>query len=52
MEEMISRMVAPFDFPVAYNFPIGHVDHNVPMICSSTVRLEVTTEFSKLLTIG
>ena len=52
MEEMISRMVAPFDFPVAYNVPIGHVDHNVPMICSSTVRLEVTTEFSKLLTIG
>ena len=52
MEEMISRMVAPFDFPVAYNFPIGHVDHNIPMICSSTVRLEVTTEFSKLLTIG
>lgn len=52
MEEMISRMVAPFDFPVAYNFPIGHVDHNVPMICSSTVRLEVTADSSTLLTIG
>lgn len=52
MEEMISRMVAPFGFPVAYGFPIGHVDHNVPMICSSTVRLDVTPDSSTLVTIG
>ncbi|MDE6431695.1 MAG: LD-carboxypeptidase [Duncaniella sp.] len=52
MEEMISRMVAPFGFPVAYGFPVGHVDHNVPMICSSTVRLDVTLNSSTLVTVG
>ncbi|MCM1076899.1 MAG: LD-carboxypeptidase [Bacteroides sp.] len=52
MEDMISNMVAPYDFPVAYGFPVGHVDHNVPMICSSTVRLKVTPDFSSLVTIG
>ncbi|MDE7475601.1 MAG: LD-carboxypeptidase [Duncaniella sp.] len=52
MEEMISRMVAPFGFPVAYGFPVGHVEHNVPMICSSTVRLDVTLNSSTLVTVG
>ena len=52
MEEMISRMVAPFGFPVAYGFPVGHVNHNVPMICSSTVRLDVTLNSSTLVTVG
>lgn len=52
MEEMISRMVEPYSFPVAFGFHVGHVDHNVPMICSSTVRLEVDRNFSKLVTIG
>lgn len=48
MEEMISEMVAPYDFPVCYGFPVGHVDHNVPMICSSIVRLEVSSNQSRL----
>ena len=52
MEDMISRMVEPYSFPVAFGFHVGHVDHNVPMICSSTVRLEVDSDFSKLVTIG
>lgn len=52
MEEMISRMVEPYGFPVAFGFHVGHVDHNVPMICSSTVRLEVDRDFTKLVTIG
>ena len=42
MEDMIARMVAPYDYPVAFGVPIGHVDHNIPMICSSTVTLTVT----------
>lgn len=48
MEDMISEMVAPYDFPVCYDFPVGHVDHNVPMLCSSTVRLEVTADSATL----
>ncbi len=43
MEEMIQRMVADYDYPVAYNIPIGHVDHNIPMVCGSTVKLDVTS---------
>lgn len=52
MEEMISRMVAGYDYPVAYNFPVGHVDHNLPMICSETVTLEVNPDFSLITPVG
>lgn len=52
MEEMIARMVADYDYPVAYNFPVGHVDHNVPLVCSSEVILEVTPDSSVIETIG
>lgn len=41
MEEMIAKMTSEFDYPVAFNFPVGHVDHNVPMVCSSRIRLTV-----------
>ncbi len=41
MEDMIETMVAGYGYPVAYNVPIGHVDHNIPMMCSSTVSLTV-----------
>lgn len=52
MEAMISRMVEPFGFPVAFGFPIGHVDHNIPMTCSSKVVLEVSSDKTLLSTIG
>ena len=42
MEQMIASMVAPYDFPVAFNVPIGHVDHNIPIPCSLTATLDVT----------
>lgn len=29
-------------FPVAFNFPVGHVTHNLPIIEGARVRLEVT----------
>lgn len=44
MEDMIQKMVEEYDYPVAYNFPIGHVDHNIPMLCSSTSTLTVTPQ--------
>lgn len=52
MEEMIARMVDGYDYPVVYDFPVGHVDHNVPMICSSVVSLDVTPDSAVLRTIG
>lgn len=42
MEQMISDMVAPYSYPVAFGAPIGHVDHNIPLIENSTVTLKVT----------
>ena len=44
MERMIARMVEPYDYPVAFGVPVGHVDHNIPMVCSSTVTLTVTPD--------
>lgn len=42
MEDMIARMVSPYGYPVAFGMPVGHVDHNIPLVCSSTVTLTVT----------
>ena len=42
MERMIADMVAPYGYPVAFNVPVGHVDHNVPVINSAIVSLDVS----------
>lgn len=42
METMISDMVSPYRYPVAFNVPIGHVSHNIPVIESSQATLKVT----------
>lgn len=50
MEDMIHAMVAPYSYPVAFNAPIGHVDHNIPVIEGARVTLKVTsTEFNHLI---
>ncbi len=42
MQEMIENMVSDYDFPVAYNMPIGHIDHNLPIIEGAEVELSIT----------
>ncbi|WKT00770.1 LD-carboxypeptidase [Gallibacterium salpingitidis] len=42
MYSMIQRLVADYDYPVAYDFPIGHIDENVPLIEGATVKFAVT----------
>ena len=42
MEDMISEMVSPYTYPVAFDVPIGHVDHNIPIIENAYVTLKVT----------
>lgn len=42
MEDMIADMVAPYGYPVAFSAPIGHVDHNIPVIENARVTLKVT----------
>lgn len=48
MEQMVRRMMEPYDIPVAYDFPVGHVDENVPMLEGADVRLEVTGDGTTL----
>lgn len=43
MNDMVADMVAPYKFPVAFNVPIGHVRHNVPVVEGAQVTLKVTT---------
>ena len=42
METMIRDAVRDYDFPVAFGAPIGHVDHNIPLIESAKVTLKVS----------
>lgn len=42
MESMVRDMVAQYDYPVAYNVPVGHVEHNIPLIESAKVTLKVS----------
>lgn len=41
MEDMIRDAVAGFDFPVTFNFPVGHVDRNLPLVMSVPAELDV-----------
>lgn len=42
MYEMIRDMTSEYDYPVAFDAPIGHVDHNIPLIESAPVTLKVS----------
>lgn len=42
MYDMIRDMTDGYDYPVAFNAPIGHVDHNIPLIESAEVTLKVS----------
>lgn len=42
METMIADMVAEYGYPVSFGAPIGHVDHNVPLLNGAEATLTVT----------
>lgn len=48
MYDMVADMVRDYKIPVAYGFPIGHVDRNLPMIEGAEVELEVTKTSARL----
>lgn len=48
MYDMIEKMVADYDFPVAYNFPVGHVDYNLPILEGAQANLTVTKDKVRL----
>lgn len=47
--QLIAEAVADYDFPVCYNFPVGHVDRNLAMPLGRTVELRVDEAGGTLL---
>lgn len=48
MRQMLEQMVAPYGYPVAFDFPVGHVDRNLPLIEGATTTLAVTASGVRL----
>jgi len=47
--EMIADMVKPYGYPVCFNFPVGHVESNVPLICGCEIELTVENKGAELI---
>ena len=43
VEEVIWDIIREYDYPVCFNFPTGHIDHNLTMILGAEVILKVET---------
>lgn len=48
MYGMIRCMIEPYDFPVCFGFPIGHIDGNLPIIEGATATLNIAQYGVKL----
>ncbi len=44
IHELIYEAVKDYKFPVCFNFPVGHVEENLPLICGADVQLKVTEQ--------
>jgi len=49
-EQVIWEIVKEYDYPVCFNFPVGHIDDNRAMVIGSRVRLEVFDVNTKIHT--
>ncbi len=48
MNDMIADMIAPYDYPVVFDAPIGHVEHNIPIIENAEIDLSVPKDGTKI----
>lgn len=48
IEQIILDVCAPYDFPICFNFPAGHVSDNRALCFGKNVTLEITTHNSTL----
>lgn len=51
VEEIIYEHCSKYDFPIAFNFPIGHEMENRAVRCGQKMKLEVSKEMSILTSI-
>lgn len=42
--ESIKEATKQYDYPVAFNFPAGHVDNNLPLMLGADINLEVNDQ--------
>ncbi|MBP6230775.1 MAG: LD-carboxypeptidase [Paludibacteraceae bacterium] len=47
--EIIQQVVSLYDFPVCYDFPVGHVKENFPLLLGAQYALTISSESTKLL---
>lgn len=47
--EGIRRMAEPYDYPVLFDFPAGHVDRNLPLILNAPCKLVVREDGASFL---
>ena len=40
-EQIIQEIVKDYDYPVCYNFPVGHIDNNQAMIVGKKIQMEI-----------
>jgi muramoyltetrapeptide carboxypeptidase len=48
VREIIADSVSEYEYPVCFDFPVGHEGRNLPMICGATVSLDVSMEGVRL----
>ena len=46
--ELILDIVKQYNYPVCFNFPIGHEKKNHPIIMGANIKLEVTASYSQI----
>ncbi|MBC7417827.1 MAG: LD-carboxypeptidase [Pedobacter sp.] len=46
-EEVLWEVVKKYDYPVCFNFPIGHIDNNMAMVLGEMITLEVEPNIVK-----
>lgn len=42
--ELIADLLSDYDYPVCFDFPVGHVKNNFPLICGKNTELQITSE--------
>lgn len=48
MYSMLQPLVADLRIPIAFDFPVGHVENNLPLICGAKATLQITSTSTTL----